>query len=300
MNARFSMKVLHTAAAVLLATLASQAAYAATAQDGWTLYDQANYSKAAEVFRSIAPAQPQVLGALCEMAAARKAASTPQQDLRYCQDAVAANDPQGLVTLGRAHLEGNAGLAVEKNETLGLGYLGMAVAAGYPVASNVLCVHYYRGAEFARATPFCKVAAAARLPAGLHHLALMSMEGKGAVQDFDKGRKFALLAASLGNPPSFVLLGDIANGGEKGHRKDPVAAYAWYALAAAAAPDWDQPVTLRDGIGLDGAKVAQAQKMAASWKTSAAVAWRSLYPAAAAVAPAAAAAPAAVAASAAQ
>jgi TPR repeat protein len=294
------MKAIHSLSALFLATLATPAVQAATAQDGWALYDQANYSKAAEVFRSLAPTPPQVLGALCEMAASRKAASTPQQDMRYCQDAVAANDPQGLVTVGRAHLEGNKGVALEKNETLGLGYLGMAVAAGYPVASNVLCVHYHRGAEFARATPFCKVAAAAGLPAGLHHLALMSMEGKGAVQDFDKGRKFALLAASLGNPPSFVLLGDIASAGEKGHRKDPVAAYAWYALAAAAAPDWDQPVTLRDGIGLDGAKVAQAQKMAATWKTSPAVAWRSLYPAAAATAPAAAAVPAAVAASAAK
>jgi TPR repeat protein len=275
------MNAVHSLSVLILATLASHAAHATTAQDGWTLYDQANYSKAAEVFRSLAPMPPQVAGALCEMAATRKAASTPQQDMKYCQEAISANDPQGMVTLGRAHLEGNAGIAAEKNETLGLGYLGTAVAAGYPVASNVLCVHYHGAAQFARAAPFCKVAAASGLPGGLHHLALMSMEGKGAVQDFEKGRKFALLGASLGNAPSFVLLGDMASAGDKGHRKDPVAAYAWYALAAAAAPDWDHPVSLRDGIGLDGSKVAQAQKLAATWKTSPPVAWRSMYPGAA-------------------
>ena len=284
-----AIQLLSTLAGAAAMFAAGSATHAATAQDGWALYDQANYAKAAELFRSLAPMPPQVLGALCEMAATRKAASTPAQDLKYCQDAVAANDPQGMVSLGRAYLEGNQFLKVEKNATLGLGYLAAAVAAGYPVASNVLCLHYHRSSEFARAAPFCKVAAAAGLPGGLHHLALMSMEGKGAVQDFDKGRKFAVLAAGLGNAPSFVLLGNIAVSGEQGHRKDPVAAYAWYALAAAAAPDWDQPVTLRDGIGLDGAKVAQAQKLAASWKTSSAVAWRSLYPAAPAAAPAAAA-----------
>ena len=210
--------------ALVLTAMAAPALHAATLQEGWTLYDQANYAKAAEAFRALAPVPPQALGALCEMAATRKAASTPAQDLKYCTDAVAAGDPQGLVTLGRAYLEGNRFLAVDRNETLGLGYLGTAVAAGYPVASNVLCLHYHRSTEFARAAPFCKVAAAAGLPGGLHHLALMSMEGKGAVQDFDKGRKFALLGASLGNAPSFVLLGDIASAGDRGHRKDPVAA----------------------------------------------------------------------------
>lgn len=258
------------------------AARPALPQEAWNWYDQANYSKAAEAFRALDPVPPQALGALCEMAASRKAVSTAQQDLRYCQDAAAAEDPAGMVALGQAFLQGNAWLGVEKNETLGLGYLAKAVIAGYPVASDVLCVHYYGGSQYARAAPFCKVAAAAGLPRGLMHLALMSLEGKGTVQDFEKGRKLALLSASMNHAQAYVLLGNLANADAVGRKKDPVAAYAWYALAAAAAPDDDRPVHLRDAIGLDGAKTAQAQKLASGWKLTAAPAWRSLYPGAAA------------------
>lgn len=273
-----------SAAVVAAAPTAAAAAVARRAlpQEGWSWYDQANYNKAAEVFRALDPLPPQALGALCEMAVSRKAVSTAQQDLRYCQDAAAAEDPAGMVALGQAFLQGNAWLGVEKNETLGLGYLAKAVTAGYPVASDVLCVHYYGGSQYARAAPFCKVAAAAGLPRGLMHLALMSLEGKGTVQDFEKGRKLALLSASMNHAQAYVLLGNLANTDAVGHKKDPVVAYAWYALAAAAAPDDDRPVHLRDAIGLDGARTAQAQKLASGWKVTAAPAWRSLYPGAAA------------------
>lgn len=274
----------HFAAGALVALACAMPLHAATLQDGWTSYDQANYANAAQVFRSLNPIPPQALGALCEMAVANKAVSTSQQDLKYCQDAVAANDPQGQVSLGSAYLTGHRWLALERSETLGLGLLGGAVVANYPVASNVLCSHYYRANQAARAAPFCKVSAAAGLPGGLRQLAAMSMEGKGAVQDFDKARKFALLGASYGDAGSFVLLGDIAAGGDKGAKRDPVAAYAWYALAAAAAPDWDRPAALRDGLGLDGAKVAQGQKLATGWKAVPPPAWRSLYAGAAPVA----------------
>jgi hypothetical protein len=34
-------------------------------------------------------------------------------------------------------------------------------------------------------------------PKGLYYLALMNLEGKGAIQDFEKGKKFALASASF-------------------------------------------------------------------------------------------------------
>jgi len=252
-------------------------ASASTLEEAWSFYDQSNYSKAAEGFRDLKPIPPQGLGALCRMAVAKNAISDAKADLQYCKDGVAANDPYSLVWLGLAYIDGNKWLGLQRDLTLGLGYLANAVTANFPVASEVLCDYFYRDSKFGRAAPFCKVAATSNLPGGLYHLALMSIEGKGAVQDFDKGRKFALLSASLNYFDAYMLLGEISKTGNYGKPKDLVAAYAWYALAGAAAPDSDDPRKERDALALDPSKVEEAQKLASKWKKGEPQKWRNLY-----------------------
>lgn len=249
---------------------------AAPIDDAWQYYDRSDFGKAAEIFRSLNPVPPQGLGALCEMAVAKKAITTPDQDRGYCEAAVAANDSQGMVSWGQAHLAGNDRLGVN-SQRLGLGFLARAVATRYPVASEVLCNFYFDAKLFSQAAPFCKVAAASNLPGGLFNLARMSFEGKGAVQDFDKARKFALLSAALNNPSSYFLLAEMERTGYAGSARNPIRAYAWYSLAASAAPDWAEPRDARQKLDLSSTQVAAAQKAAGAWKTSANAKWRQLY-----------------------
>jgi TPR repeat protein len=247
-------------------------------EEGWVLYDQSNFKKAAEVFRGLKPIPAQVLGALCQMIVAKQAVSDAKDDLQYCKEAVAVNDPAGLVSFGLAHIMGNDRLGLPKDKKLGLGYLAESMIANYPVASDMLCNYYYLESEYGQATPFCKVAAASNLAVGLHRLALMSLNGKGAIQDFEKGRNLALLSASLNHVDAYMLLGDISKTGTYGKPKDLVAAYAWFVLAGAAAPDSDKPRQERDALELDQSKVLEAQKMAGNWKIIESQKWRNQYP----------------------
>lgn len=254
------------------------AASAATLEDGWALYDGSNFSKSAEVFRSLKPIPPIALGALCRLALMKKAISDPAADLDYCNQGVAANDPESLVWMGIAFLEGNDRMGITKDKTLGYGYISKAAIEGFVLANDVLCHSLYVESGFARATPFCKVAAASGLDSGLYYLAVMSIEGKGAIQDFEKGRNFALLSASMNNYPAYMLLGNIAKSGKFGKPKDYVAAYSWYLLAGAVASDTNEPQEMRDELKLDASNIEAAQKMAATWKKTDRAKWRELYP----------------------
>lgn len=273
-------KKLFTAAliAMTIAGYGVSAASAATLEEGWALYDSSNFSKAAEVFRSLKPIPPIALGALCRLAVNKSAISDPAADLDYCNQGVAADDPESLVWMGIAALEGNDRMGIAVDKTLGYGYLSKASIAGFPVANNVLCYYLYEGGDQGHATPFCKVAAASGQDSGLYYLAVMSIEGKGAIQDFKKGWDFALLSASMNNYSAYILLGNIAKSGKYGKPKDFVAAYAWYLLAGAVESGNNEPQKLRDELGLDSEKIAQAQKMAASWKKKDAMKWRDNYP----------------------
>ena len=218
-------------------------AYAAPADAGWEAYDAGNYSQAAEIFRKIQPTQPKILGALCEMALHKKAISKPDVDLKYCEDAVNLKDPSGYYGLGIAYLYGNQWLGVDQNEKIGLGYIGNAVTLGFKVADDFLCDYYFNNANYGKAAPFCKTSAASGLPGGLYHVGVMHIEGNGAVQDFKRGRLFALLSASMNYAPAYMLLGKMAVN-EKYGKPKVESAYAWFSLAAAASPDWPDPKML--------------------------------------------------------
>ena len=271
----------HSTLALLfgLTTTSAGLASAGTMADALALYDKGDFNKAAEVARSLNPVPPQGLGTLCELAVRKLVISDRQKDLQTCKDAVGANDPHGLVWYGIAQFDGNEWLGIEKNQAIGLGYLAQAVQDNYPIASATLCGIYYKVEEFARATPFCKVAAGiGKGPKGLYYLALMNLEGKGTIQDFGKGKKFALASASFNSEAAYNLLGDMSRDGTFGTPKDLVAAYSWYVLATAAAPDWNKPREARDALKLNAEQIEAAQKLASEWKHSSPPPWWSFYP----------------------
>lgn len=278
---RFKKQLFAVALTAMTIAGCGATASAATLEEGWALYDSSNFSKSAEVFRSLKPIPPIALGALCRLAVMKSAISDPATDMEYCNQGVAANDPESLVWMGIAAVEGSDRMGIAVDKTLGYGYLSKASIAGFPVANDVLCYYLSESGDLGHATPFCKVAAASGQNNGLYYLAVMSIEGKGAIQDFEKGRDFALLSASMNNYSAYMLLGNIAKSGKYGKPKDFVAAYAWYLLAGAVASGNNEPQKLRDELGLDAEKIAQAQKMAATWKKKDGVKWRDLYPTAA-------------------
>ena len=268
----------HVYLITLLITMASIAlpVSAAPIDDAWTAYDSGNYNKAAELFRKIQTPPPKALGAICSMAVLKRSVSTPDADLKSCKDGLAQNDPAAYMAMGLAHLYGNDWLKLDKDEKIGLGYLGNSVTLGYEVADDYLCSYYYETSSFAKASPFCKVSASAGLPDGLYHLALMSIQGNGVVQDFKRGRQFALLSASMNNARAFMLLGDMSANKKYGKPKVE-GAYAWYSLATAAAPDWTDPKTARDQLNLNPTQIEEAQKIAEAWKSTSSPKWRDLY-----------------------
>lgn len=275
---QFKKKLFSVALVTMTIVRYGAAANAATLEEGWALYDNANFAKSAEVFRALKPIPTIALGALCRMAVNNSAISDPATDLGYCTQGVDANDPESLRQMGYARFAGNARMGVVQDQTLSFGYFSKAVIAGYAPASDTLCEIFYDNKAFARAAPFCKVAAAANMSHALYYLALMSVSGQGMIQDLETGRKFALLSASKNNFDSYILLSEMAKKGGIGKPKDNVAAYSWALLAGAANPEADLSGD-RNALGLDASHMEAAQKMATSWKKMDVARWRDLYPA---------------------
>lgn len=274
----FNRKLFSAALAGMAGVGCSAVVNAATLEEGWALYDNANFAKSAEVFRALKPMPPVALGALCRMAVNNSAISDPETDLGYCTQGVDASDPESLRQMGYARFAGNARMGVTQDQTLSFGYFSKAVIAGYAPASDSLCEIFYDNKAFARAAPFCKVAAAANMSHSLYYLALMSVSGQGMIQDLETGRKFALLSASKNDFDAYILLSEMAKRGDNGKPKDYVAAYSWALLAGAANPEADLGAD-RNALGLDASQIETAQKMATSWKKADVARWRDLYPA---------------------
>jgi TPR repeat protein len=268
-------------AVALAATSLAGVAGAATLEDGWKHYDDANFSKAAEVFRALSPIPPIALGALCQMALEKSAISDSASDLGYCQKGLDAEDLNSLVQMGKASIYGNARMGIAANPTLGVAYLAKAEIAGYPVADDALCTYLYSSkdkSDNTNSVPYCMISAASGISSGLYHLGAMRISGNGAVQDFQKGRDLFLLSASYEYTPAFVALARMAASGYLDKPKDFVGAYAWYIIAGASGRNADLLDEERGKLALNPSQVAEAQKMAASWKKRQSIQWRDLYP----------------------
>jgi TPR repeat protein len=244
-----------------------QAASAATVDDALKLYDAARYADAARVLQAMPDSNGRAKGMLCELYARSLVQGEPADTAQVCAAAAAAHDPHGLLTLAIAHAQQNPPAGITHDDTATLRYLSEAAGQNFPPAFDTFCDYFYSKREYGQAAPFCKVAAAAKLPGSMYRMAQMLFDGKGAVQNFDKGRAFALASARMNYAPAYALLGDQARDGSMGSPRDPVQAYAWYSLATSAAPDWNEPVSSRDALRLSGEQVVAAQKVAAAWST---------------------------------
>jgi TPR repeat protein len=253
------------ALAALLSTAILPLAHAGTIDSALKSYDAGQYEDAARVLRGDAQPSARVSGMLCELHVRGLVVDQKDETRQACGAAVAGHDPLGLMVYAGAYGAANPPAGIVRDEQRFVSYLAEAIELGFPPAYERFCDYFFAKKMFSEATPFCKFAAASKLPGAMYNMSLMLFDGKGAVQNFDRARQFALASARMNYAPAYKLLGDLSSEGKLGNAKDLVQAYAWYALASSAAPDWSDPVALRNGLDLNGEQVARAQALAGKW-----------------------------------
>ena len=250
-----------------IVTCMALGARADTVSSATALIKSGNFDAAYQRLKADNSGSGRVSGLLCYLYARSLVVADPQDKKTACRATVAAHDRFGLFVYGAAQASNNPPPGIDANQNVGVGEVAEAVQLDYSPAYDWMCHHFYDLQRYSDAAPFCKVAAINSQPGSMYYLGLMLYNGSGAVQDFEKAKAFMLASARMNYAPAFKFLGDLSQGGKAGPPKDLVQASAWYALASSAAPDWQDPVALRDGIGLSPADVAKAQKLAGSWQT---------------------------------
>ncbi len=253
------------AVACFAVTIASSA-FATTIAESLALFDQGKYEDAARALRAVPQPSGRANGLLCELFVKGLIADDKGDAKTVCATAADQQDPEGLLVYALAFRVKDRIAGIPLDEQRYVSYMAQAVELGYPPAYDQFCDYFYTSKAYAQATPFCKFAAANNLPRAMFDMSLMLFNGSGAVQNFDRARQFAIASARMNYAPAYKLLGDLSKEGKWGSKKDLIQAYAWYALACSAAPDWTEPVTQRNELELSDSNVAQAQKLAAQWK----------------------------------
>jgi len=261
--------VLNVMATSLLLVAAGESP-AATADSTVSMIEAGRFDDALKVLSALTTPTPRQSGLECYLYVRGLVAYDTAAAKTSCAAAVAAGDTVGLFMSGVAAARSHPPEGFSHDETLALGRMADAVKLDYYPAYEWLCQHDYEKSQFTEASPFCKVAAVHGRPASTYYLGLMLYNGNGAVQDFEKAREFILASAKMNYAAAYELLGDLARDGRWGTPKDLTQAYAWYALASSAAPDWAEPIRNRGALDLSASKIAAAQKLAASWATQAA------------------------------
>lgn len=251
--------------AAMFAVLIS--ARAVAADDAVSLIKVQKFEEALETLKSTSQPTTRQSGMLCYLYVNSYVAADAANAKRNCDAAVAGHDPLGLYESGTATFRPNAPAGFAHNEQIALGEMAEAVKLDYYPAYEWLCRYFYEKADYSDASSFCKVAAVNQRPSSAYYLGLMLFGGNGAVQDFRKARQFTLSSAQMNYAPAYKLLGDLSREGKWGVKKDLIQAYAWYALASSAAPDWHDPVQMRDALNLSSDEVARAQRLSAEWVT---------------------------------
>jgi len=259
-----NMKIWTTMAAYLLLATTS---VAANVDDVANLIQAGKFEDAFSSLKAAPQPTPRQSALLCYLYTKGYVAYDVADAKASCAVAVSARDPVGLYVSGMAQMLADPPGGFARDEQLALGNMADAVKLDYFPAYDWMCRYYYEKNNYSDASPFCKVAAVNHRPASAYYLGLMLYGGNGAVQDFKKARQFTLASAQMNYAPAYKLLGDLSREGKWDTHKDLTQAYAWYALASSAAPDWQDPLHLRDGLDLTPAAISAAQKLAAGWAT---------------------------------
>ncbi len=233
-------------------------------------YEGRQYQQAADQLKAFEQSNGRAAGVVCELLVRKLLVADDERGQAACNLAAQMHDPHGLVWRGMAGRNGYAAFSLPVSEALTLGFLAEAAELDYAPAYARLCESYYQKSRFQQAAPFCKYAAAKGVPEGLYYFGLMSFDGKGVVQDFQKGHSAMLLSGQSRHAPALLKLAEMARDGANGVDKNPVKAYAWTLLASAADPDAPAIRNIKQALASDIGEqgVAQAQKSAAAWQSS--------------------------------
>lgn len=231
-------------------------------------YTNRQFQQAADQLKAVEAANGRAAGLVCEMFVRKLLPADDERAQAACDTAAKAHDAHGLVWRALVGRQGNPAFNLPVSEALAMGYLAEAAELDYPPAFGRLCEMFFTKAKFQQAISFCQYSAAKAVPEGLYYFGLMSLEGKGVVQDFRKGHDALLLSAQTRHAPALLKLAEMARDGGAGQDKNPTVAYAWLLLASAADPD---AVAIRNAkqslaARLDEQQVKVAQKRAADWQ----------------------------------
>lgn len=270
-----TLKALGVSVALATATVAT----AAPIDDTIAAYENGKFEQAGALLKTLEDQDARAAGLTCELLVRKLLPRDDERGQQVCEFAVKGHDPHGLMWRALAGERGMATLGFPTSDVAALGYLAESAEAGYPPAFGRLCERFYRKGEFQKAVPFCKYAAAKEVPEALYNYSLMLMEGKGVVQDFNKGMTGLTLAAQLNHAPAYAKLAELARSGANGAPKDPIKAYGWLLLATAADPDSKALATEKASLAkeIGEGKVATAQKNAAKWQVRRAPTSRDFY-----------------------
>ncbi len=238
---------------------------AAPSEDPLALIKSDKFEEAAKVLKAKSLPTGRENALLCYLYVRNLVAYEATDAKSTCKSAAAARDPLGLYVFGVGESMPKPPAGLEHNEDLALGAIAQSVQLDYYPAYDWMCSYFFQKNDFGKAVPFCKFAAVNQQPTSAYYIGLMLYAGSGAVQDFKKARLFTLASAHMNYGPAYKLLGDLSREGKWGTSKDLIQAYAWYALASSASPDWAEPVALRDALRLNADDITEAQKLAAGW-----------------------------------
>lgn len=252
---------------VVVVALSSVYASAQSLEQAIKFFSEAKYPQAAEQLKKMDPQSPRGLGFLCQLYADGYISPNSKEGTEVCNEAVVKRDPMGTYIVALARLRGNQNLDFEKNQTLGVGFMSVAVIDyDYAPAYNFFCEKLISEGNIEEGINFCKVAASMGMRKSLYQMGILTSIGRGVIQDFARAKSLMLASAALNYSPAYIFLGNAAKDGLNGESKDLRQAYAWYSLAAAAEPDNPTPARLRDALSLGASDIVAAQKVAKDWK----------------------------------
>lgn len=257
------------------------AAPAANLGAAMAAYAEGKFQQAGDALKALEENNGRAAGIVCELFVRKLLPPDDERGSAACETAGKMKDPHGLMWRGLAGRDGYASLGLSITEAATLGNFAQAAELDYPPAFGRLCEHYYRKQSFKQAVPFCKYAGGRGVPDALYYYALMTIDGKGVVQDFRKGVNALLLSAQLKSESALAKLSELSRHGASGMAKNPVKAYTWILLASSVDPNSkaiaEQKQSQAQEIGPD--KVAQTQKNASAWIMSTPPTTTDFYPA---------------------
>ena len=195
--------------------------------------------------------------------------------LHWFRFAAEEGDAYGQYILGE--LYDKAGLGLPQNHVLSAKWYRLAVEQGNASGQNNLGFAYEMGQgvqrDYVEAVKWYRLAVEQDHAFAQNNLGYMYEHGQGVGQDHVEALKLYRRSAEQNNPYGQRSLGHMYESG-LGVKRDDVQAYKWFSLAFARLPSSDEIRELADddrarvAMNMTPAQIAEAEKLAAEWKSS--------------------------------